>query len=79
MVIVAALWLFQAMQWIFLTINSDFTGFLGSDWSEIERFLPTYYMYPALPMTFALKAAPRIQMILAWGLLLLFYGASFYS
>lgn len=75
MFIVIALWVLQATRWAAMSINHEFSGFLSADWREVETFLPEFYAYPALLLAFTLKGAPRLQMIAAWFLLALFYGA----
>jgi hypothetical protein len=60
-------------------MNREFAGFLGADWSEVETFLPAFYAYPSLPLAFTLKGIPRLQMIVAWFLLALFYGTFWYT
>jgi hypothetical protein len=42
MFIVFALWLIQTARWGAMTAHSAFTGFLGPDWMEVERFLPAF-------------------------------------
>jgi hypothetical protein len=79
MFIVFALWLVQTIRWTLLSVNREFTGFLGADWREVETFLPAFYAYPALPLAFALKGSPRSQILVAWFLLVLFYGAFTYT
>jgi hypothetical protein len=79
MFIVFALWLIRTAQWVFLSMNRDFTGFLGADWREMETFLPAFYAYPALPLAFALKGIPRLLMIAAWFFLAFFYRAFWYT
>jgi hypothetical protein len=79
MVIVLALWLIQTARWILVSVNREFAGFLGADCSEVETFLPAFYAYPALPLTITLKGIPRLQMIVAWFLLALFYGTFWYT
>jgi hypothetical protein len=79
MFIVFALWLIQATRWAALSIDRDFAGFLGADCREIETFLPAFYAYPALPLAFALQGISRLQMLAAWFLLAVFYGAFWYT
>jgi hypothetical protein len=79
MFIILVLWLNQTARWLFLSMNRDFTGFLGADWREIETFLPAYYAYPALPLAFALKGIPRLLLIAAWLFLAFFYRAFWYT
>jgi hypothetical protein len=79
MFIVFALWVIQATRWAVMSSNREFAGFLGTDWREIETFLPAFYAYPALPLAFALKGVSRLQMLAAWFLLAVFYGAFCYT
>jgi hypothetical protein len=79
MFIVFALWLIQTTRWTLLSVNREFTGFLGADWREVETFLPAFYAYPALLLALAWKGIPRLQMIAVWLLLALFYGSFWYS
>jgi hypothetical protein len=79
MFIVLTLWLIQTTRWTLLSMNREFTGFLGADWREVETFLPAFYAYPALPLAFALKGISRLQMVAAWFLLALFYGTFTYT
>jgi hypothetical protein len=79
MFIVFALWVIQATRWALLSINHEFAGFLGTDWREIELFLPAFYAYSALPLAFALKGVSRLQMLAASLLLAVFYSAFWYT
>jgi hypothetical protein len=78
MFVVFALWLVQATRWVVMSVNRDFAGFLGPNLREVETFLPAFYAYPALPLAFALKGSPRLQMVAAWCFLGFFYGAFTY-
>ena len=79
MFIVLALWVIQATRWAVMSSNREFAGFLGTDWREIETFLPAFYAYPALPLAFALRGVSRLQMLAAWVLLVVFYGTFWYT
>jgi hypothetical protein len=79
MFIVFALWLIQAARWGAMAAHSEFTGFLSPNWMEVERFLPAFYAYPALPLALALKGVPRLQMVGAWFLLAVFYRTFWYT
>lgn len=79
MFIVFALWFIQAARWGAMAAHSEFAGFLSPNWMEAERFLPAYYAYPALPLGFALKGVPRLQMLGAWLLLAVFYRTFWYT
>jgi hypothetical protein len=78
MVIVSVLWLFQTTRWIALSMNGELTTSYGS-WKEFELFLPAFYAYPGLPLAFALKGTARLQMVVAWSLLGIFYDAFWYT
>ena len=77
--IILVLWAIQTARWVFLSLNPNSTGLFGSDWQEIEMFLPAYYAYPALPLAFSLKGMPRLLMIAAWLFLALFYRVFWYE
>jgi len=79
MFIVLALWVIQTTRWALLSINHEFAGFLGTDWREIEIFLPAFYAYSALPLAFALKGVARLQILVAWLLLAVFYRSFWYT
>jgi hypothetical protein len=78
MFLVFALWLIQTARWSFMSVNHEFTGFLGPSLREVETLLPAFYAYPALPLALALKGVPRFQMVAAWFLLAIFYGTFWY-
>jgi hypothetical protein len=77
-VIISALWLFQVARWLLLSVNREMTAPFGS-WREYELFLPTFFMYPALPLACALKGFSRLLMIVAWATMQLFYGVFWYT
>jgi hypothetical protein len=79
MFILFAFWLIQAANWGAVVANSGFSGFLSPNWMEIERFIPAFYAYPALPLALALKGVPRLQIAGAWLLLAVFYGTFRYA
>jgi hypothetical protein len=79
MFLVFALWLIQTARWGSMSVNREFTGFLGPDLREVEAFLPAFYAYPALPLALALKGVPRLEMVAAWFLLAVFYGTFWYA
>jgi len=62
-----------------MSSNRDFAGFLGTDWTEIETFLPAFYAHAALPLAFGLKGVSRLQMLAAWLLLAVFYNTFWYT
>ena len=78
MVIITALWLFQTIRWILLSMNRELTTPYGS-WKEFEIFLPAFYAYPALPLALALKGSSRLQTVGAWFLLAVFTGTFWYT
>jgi hypothetical protein len=77
MFIISTVWLLQSSRWI---LNRDLTPH-GADsiWTELEWFVPAYYVLAALPLALALKGAPRIIMIAAWAMLQLYCGAFIYT
>ena len=77
-VIIAALWMFQATRWVLWSINRDLTVPYGN-WREFELFLPAFYFYAALPLACALKGVSRLLTIAAWVLVQVFYGAFIYT
>jgi hypothetical protein len=79
MFLVSALWLIQTARWGSVSVNHEFTGFLGPDLREVETFLPAFYLYPALPLALALKGVPRLEIVAAWFLLAVFYGTFWYT
>jgi hypothetical protein len=79
MLIVFVLWGLQAARWAVLSINREFTGFLSTDWREVEAFLPAFYAYPALPLAFALRGVSRLQMLAAWLCLVVFYDTFWHT
>jgi hypothetical protein len=78
MAIVAILWIVQTTRWILLSNRIDIVPY-GADWAEFHTFLPAYYAFPGGAFAFALKGVPRLQMIAAWLMLALFYGAFVYD
>jgi hypothetical protein len=79
MVIISALWLFQSIRWFLLSINRDVRFGTDSIWTEFDYVLPAYYFSAALPLAFALKRDPRLEMIAAWVLLGFYFGAFSYT
>jgi hypothetical protein len=79
MFLVFALWLIQTARWGSMSLNREFTGFLGPDLREVEWFLPAFYAYLALPLALALKGIPRFEMVAAWFLFSVFYGTFWYA
>lgn len=79
MFIVFALWFIQAARWGAIAAHREFTSLLGPDWMDVERFLPAFYAYPALPLALALKGSSRLQTVGAWFLLAVFYGTFWYT
>lgn len=77
--LIFGLWLTQTAHWGLMSVNREFTGFLGPSLREVETFLPAFYAYPALPLALALKGVPRLQMVVAWFLLAVFYGTFWYT
>lgn len=77
MVLISVLWLFETTQWILLSMNRELTTSYGG-WKEFELFLPAFYFYPALPLAFALKGTARLQTVVAWFLLGIYYSAFWY-
>jgi hypothetical protein len=79
MFIVFALWLIQAARWGGIAVHREFAGFLGSNWTEVETFLPAFYAYSALALALALKGSSRLQTLIAWFVLAAFYRTFWYT
>lgn len=62
-----------------MSVNHEFTWFLGPDWTEVEIPLQALYAYSALLLAFALKGVSRLQMIAAWLAFALFCGTFWYA
>ena len=79
MFIVFALWLIQAVCWGAIADHREFGSLLAPNWTEVEMFLPAFYAYPALPLALVLKGSSRLQTVVAWFLLAVFYGTFGYT
>jgi len=78
MILVFILWSIQTARWG-MSLNHEFSGFLGPNFREFETFLPAYYAFPTLPLALALKGLPRLQTVAACSLLAVFYGTFWYT